>query len=83
MIELDKEDYRWVLFKDDDKLYLDVCCNNSAAYYSWLIELNEDEKKRFEENGRNFLTTLSNKVQHSGPGLTGSTSPYNDRKVIL
>lgn len=68
----------WFLFEESDTLYFDAACDHGAFGYSWLIELNEDERRRFKEQGRRFLDWLAQDIHNSVPIVERSLSPYKE-----
>jgi len=81
LIAIDSENYRWILYKDNESFFLDILCSHSAVDYSWVIELNDQEKRKLEQIGRSYLNDLSHQVHYSAPGVIGNNSPYKNRKV--
>ncbi|SDD21815.1 hypothetical protein [Nocardioides lianchengensis] len=82
---LDHAPAAWYLLRDGDALLLDVNCNHGAFGYSVLIELNGDERARWEQAGRDYLDTLSHEIHFSAPAasnpLVGEPSPYRARDL--
>ena len=76
---LDHQPNTWFLLKAGDALLFDAVCNHSAFGYSWLIELDADERQRFERGGRTFLDWLAQDIHNGVPILKISTSPYKAR----
>ncbi len=83
MREIDTEPWRWTLYEEGDTLYLESCCSHSFAYYSWTIALNDEETRRYTENGRTYLTSLACEIHSSAPGVNGNASPYAARRVTI
>lgn len=81
MEEIDSERYRWILYERGEQLFLDALCSHSAAYYSWMIELNHEENRKFREQGREYLNELSYEIHCSAPGVNGNRSPFSERRV--
>ena len=76
---LDHQPNAWFLFRAGDALFFDAACNNSAFGYSWLIELNAEERQAFEREGRSFLDVLAQDIHLGVPILEISQSPYKTR----
>lgn len=58
---------------------LDAACNHSAFGYSWLVELNAEERQADERGGRAFLDWLAHDIHNGVPILKVNTSPYKAR----
>ena len=71
----------WFLFADDKSLLLDVNCNLGCFGYSWMVELNETERKNYEEKGTSYLDQLAEAIHNSVPIHKETTSPYSKRDV--
>ena len=69
------------LLQDGPDYYLDVLCNHSAAYYSFLIHLEAVEVASYRAQGPAFLQQLADAVQYSAPGVIGSRSAYLERRA--
>ncbi len=65
---VDHEPHAWFLFEQDEELFLDANCNHSAAGYSILIRLTEDETVGYVREGRSYVDSLARAVQDGGPG---------------
>ena len=82
---LDHARAAWYLLADGDALLLDVNCNHNSYGYSVLIELNAAERARWEQEGRDYLDTLSHEIHFSAPvvsnPLVGEPSPYRARDL--
>jgi len=78
---IDEEPWRWMLFEDGSKLYLDVYCSHSAVDYRFPILLDEKELLEFREKGRDYLDRLAQAIHYSAPGVIGNNSRYQGRKV--
>jgi hypothetical protein len=78
---IDMEHWRWILLRDGGHFYLDVVCSHSACDYPFLMKLNEEEVRQFEERGRGFLHELAHQVHYSAPGVKGNRSPFKGRDV--
>ena len=76
---LDHQPNTWFLFQVGDTLLLDAACNHSAFGYSWLIELNAEERLAYERGGRAFLDWLAQDIHNGVPILNVSTSRYKAR----
>ena len=71
--------HAWYLLRDGQQLYLDVNCNHSFAYYSFTMQLNNDEAAKYRRRGGPYLDELAHAIQYSAPGVSGSRSIYTDR----
>lgn len=71
----------WFLFGENDHLFLDVNCSHGPVSYDVLIELNGAEAAQYSARGRDYLDTLAEGVNLSGPGVAGSDSVYQSRNV--
>lgn len=74
-------DQRWILLADGDRLLFDVNCSHSFFSYCFLMELNEVERRRYDEEGGDYLDRLADEIQDSAPGLLASKSKYKDRTI--
>lgn len=70
----------WFLLADGEALLLDVNCNHGAFGYSVLIELDPDERTRWERDGRDYLDELARSVHDSAPAAN-EVSPYRARDL--
>ena len=76
MKEIIKKDWEYTLYQDnEDNLILVVLCG-SVALYEVSIQLNEDEKLKFEESRTEFLEELAEDIRTN-------TSKYEHRFVSL
>lgn len=82
---LDHAHAAWYLLADDDAVLLDVNCNHGAVGYSVLIELDDAERARWEQEGREYLDALSHEIHFSAPIVSnppyGEVSPYRARDL--
>ncbi|WP_174549116.1 hypothetical protein [Novosphingobium rosa] len=76
---VDHEPHAWFLLEDEEALFLDAACNHSAFGYSWLIELNAEERQQFAEKGRPYIDWLAQDIHNGAPILEISQSPYKNR----
>lgn len=76
---IDHEPQSWFLLEEDGALFLDAACNHSAFGYSWLIELNAEERLSYKQQGRPFIAWLAQDIHNGVPILETSTSPYKTR----
>lgn len=81
MVVLDHEPQWWFLLQDGERLLFDVNCSHSAASYSWLMALNQEEVARFRAKGRAFLSELAEEIQWTAPGIRCSTSVFLGRNI--
>lgn len=65
----------WFLVKNNEEFFMDVNCNHSFVGYTVLIQFNDEEKKQYQEKGREYLKQLANAIQYSG------LTKYQDRKI--
>ena len=61
---LDEENQRWFLLQKGNNLFLNVLCNNSAAYFNMLIKLEEDEHLKYEQRCRDYLNSFARDIQY-------------------
>ncbi len=78
---LDTEQWSWFLFVHESNYYLDVNCNISAFGYTYMIKLNECERKMYEVDGREYLNKLAHEIHYSVPIGKDSKSIYKGRDV--
>lgn len=78
---IDTEKQFWYLLECNGKFYLDVLCNQSFAYYSFTIELNESELHHYNSEGRTYLNHLARDIQFSAPIMEKSKSQFKERNV--
>lgn len=76
---VDHQEREWFLFDHEGKLFLDANCNHSFIGYSYMIELNDDERKLYEAGGREYLSKLAYDIHYSAPIVNGSKSVYIGR----
>ena len=74
-----RESDHWILFGDGERLFFDVLCNSSFAYYDVAIELDDEEKTRYRDQGDAYLNTLAYEINYSALGVIGSKSVFKDR----
>lgn len=78
---IDSENLAWFLFEHEGYLYLDANCNMSAFGYTYMILLNEDEKKQYEYGGHEYLNKLAYDIHYSMPIAKDTSSIYKGRDV--
>ena len=78
---IDSENWAWFLFEHEGSLYLDANCNMSAFGYTYMIQLNDAERKLYESNGREYLNKLAHDIHYSVPIAKDTTSIYKGRDV--
>ncbi|NRA23003.1 MAG: hypothetical protein HRU08_00700 [Oleispira sp.] len=78
---IDSENWAWFLFEHGGNLYLDANCNMSAFGYTYMIELNADEQKLYQDAGREYLNKLAHDIHYSVPIAKDTTSIYKGRDV--
>ena len=78
---IDTEQWAWFLFEHESSYYLDVNCNISAFGYTYMIQLNEYERKMYEVDGRTYLNKLAHEIHYSAPIGENSKSIYKGRDV--
>ena len=78
---VDTQDHAWFLLAKGRDLFLDVNCSYSAVSYPFLLQLSEDERRRYEDEGRDYLSKLAEEIQNSAPGVVGTQSEYKDRSL--
>lgn len=78
---IDSENWAWFLFEHNGNLYLDVNCNISAFGYTYMIQLNDREKKQYKKDGRDYLNKLAHDIHYSIPISENTSSIYKGRDV--
>jgi hypothetical protein len=78
---IDHEPQWWFLLEKDGSLFLDANCNHSFVGYDFLVELNEEELRAYELEGRVFISRLATEIQDSAPIVKGSTSRFKARDL--
>jgi hypothetical protein len=78
---VDHAPHAWFLLRDNDELYFDVNCSQSAFSFSFLLRLTAQERADYELRGRDALDELARAVQDSAPIARGNTSPYRFRNL--
>jgi hypothetical protein len=79
---IENAEYSWIFLKHLDRYYLDVFCGQSFAIYSWLVELDESESRKYETDGTRFLNELADEIRYSTPGILETSSTYKKRKIV-
>lgn len=72
---IDFEDKIWFFLNDGNSYYIDVNCKHSFIGFNMLIQLNTIEFNEYQINGKNYLDSLSNDIQHY------ALSKYKDRNI--
>ena len=72
---IDHEEHSWFFLENGNEYLINVCCNNSAAYFTMLIKLNEEELNTYHTSGRQFLKNFSRKIQFY------ALTEYQDRNI--
>ncbi len=76
MKEIIKKDWEYTLYQsDDNKLLLSVLCG-TVALYDLVIQLNEEEKAKFEKDETEYLNNLAEDIRTN-------TSKYENRQVAI
>ena len=78
---IDSETKSWFLFEHEGHLYLDANCNMSAFGYTYMIQLNDNEKASYNNEGRDYLCKLAHDIHYSVPIAKDTTSIYKGRDV--
>lgn len=78
---IDSENWAWLLFEHEGNLYLDAYCNMSAFGYTYMIQLNDQEQKKYEIGGREYLKKLAYDIHYSVPITKDTKSIYKGRDV--
>lgn len=78
---IDSENLAWFLFEHEGILYLDANCNMSAFGYSYMIELDEQEREGYQSVGRDYLNKLAYDIHYSCPIAKDTLSIYKGRDV--
>jgi len=73
---IDCEPQSWYLLEHEGELFVDGNYDHGFVGYEFLLKLNEDERARFDREGRSFIDHLTRRVQESVPIARGSVSPY-------
>ncbi|WP_406850964.1 hypothetical protein ABEB33_22935 [Herbaspirillum huttiense] len=80
---IDNEPHFWFLLSDAGSLFLDVNCEHGAVGYNVLVQLNDQERAGYSNDGHEYLSKLADKISYSAPGVIGSSSEYKNRNVAL
>ncbi|MDQ3635091.1 MAG: hypothetical protein M3405_11375 [Acidobacteriota bacterium] len=76
MKEIIKKNWEYTLYQsDDNKLLLSVLCG-TVALYDLVIQLNEEEKAKFEKDETEYLNNLAEDIRTN-------TSKYENRQVAI
>jgi hypothetical protein len=78
---IDHQPFAWFLLRDDGELLLDVACEHGAVGYSVLVRLVSEERTACEAGGHDAVDRLARRIRDSAPGLAGSSSPWDERRV--
>jgi hypothetical protein len=78
---IDSENWAWFLFEHESHFYLDANCNMSAFGYTYMIQLNDEERDAYKVGGHEYLSQLAHDIQYSVPIATDSHSKYKGRDV--
>ena len=62
---VDTENWAWFLFEHEGHLYLDAYCNMSAFGYTFMIQLNDDERAAYDAGGHQYLNRLAHEIHYS------------------
>lgn len=81
MIVVDSENWAWFLYEHEGHLYLDANCNMSAFGYTYMIQLNDEERAAYQSGGRDYLNQLAHDIHYSIPIAKDSGSKYKGRDV--
>jgi hypothetical protein len=74
----------WYCLKKDSSYYLDVHCSHGFASFSVLIKLTEDEREKFETEGKDFLNHLAETVSCSSTDrhIKGEMLARSDKAIM-
>jgi len=78
---VDFEPQSWYLLEHEGDLFVDGNYDYSFVGYEFLLKLNEEERARFQKEGRSFIDCLTTRVQETVPIARGSVSPYVGRNL--
>lgn len=78
---IDSENWAWFLFDHEGQLYLDANCNMSAFGYTYMIQLNDEERSAYNAGGHEYLNWLAHDIHYSVPIAEGTCSKYKGRDV--
>jgi len=78
---IDSEPQSWYLLEHEGDLFVDGNYDYSFVGYEFLLKLNEEERARFEKEGRSFIDHLTTTVHETVPIARGSVSPYVGRSL--
>jgi hypothetical protein len=78
---IDSENWAWFLFEHEDHLYLDANCNMSAFGYTYMIQLNDEERYAYKAGGHEYLNQLAHDIHYSVPIAADTRSKYKGRDV--
>lgn len=78
---VDTENWTWFLFEHEGHLYLDAYCNMSAFGYTFMIQLNDDERAAYDAGGHQYLNRLAHEIHYSVPVAMDTKSRFKGRDV--
>ena len=78
---IDTENWAWFLFEHEGHLYLDAYCNMSAFGYTYMIQLNDEERAFYAEGGHEYLNQLAHDIHYSVPIAAATKSKFKGRDV--
>ncbi len=76
---LDHQPAVWFLLQEGDSLFLDARCSTALSEYSFLLALDEGERREYQAKGRTWLSELAKRIEDSAPAAGGSRSSYAGR----
>jgi hypothetical protein len=68
----------WFLLEEDGSLFLATSCEHSFVGYDFLLQLDTEELRTYEREGRAFISHLATEIQYSAPIARGSTSRFKN-----
>ena len=78
---VDCDENSWFLLEEDGNFYFDASCNHSVVYFTYSIQLTDDELLQYERGGKKFLSELAGDMNFSAPIARGSKSKYIQQEV--
>ena len=80
---VDHEPQTWFLLLDRDRYYLDARVTRSAADWSVLIELNEQEYREYHAIGRLYLAYLAARIHNFTEDYTTRDLTRSNQSEVL
>lgn len=78
---IDVKDWTWVLFKNEDDVYLDVVCG-TVALYSIIVQLNSKDLENYSSFGINYIHELASEIRTNSDSFKDRHTTTIDQKKI-